>query len=180
MARLSHEHKRLIVQRLATFVTPSEIKAELQELGVTVSLSQIAYYAAGKDLAPEWRDLYVSTRRTFIEQTSEIAGAHRSWRLRELVKLYRRTTAGSRPNIPLGKELLVEMEKFTGDHYVNARANSPAAETEEQRVQRMLAQFAEMDRLTLGDGSQQHGDEQVNRLAVEQRRQAGADVRLAS
>jgi hypothetical protein len=42
MAALTEVHKRLIVQRLATFHSPSEIADELQDMGVVVSLSQIA------------------------------------------------------------------------------------------------------------------------------------------
>lgn len=153
MARLADAHKRLIVQRLATFASPTSIQGELQELGIEVSLSQIAYYdpgSRGTDLAQEWRDLFEATRQKFTADTSEIAISHRAFRLRELGRLYQKVTDGGRPNVPLAKELLIEAEKFAGDAYVNARANSPAAETEEERVQRMRAAFAAMDEATLG------------------------------
>ena len=122
MATLKSEHKRLIVMRLATWVKPTEIKQELQELGVVVSLPQIAYYdpqSKGTDLAPEWQQLHALTREQFLKDTAHIAISHRSYRLQELGDMYAKSKQGK--NYPLAASLLEQAAKETGDSYTNKR-----------------------------------------------------------
>lgn len=125
MAKLGKDHKVLIVQRLATFVTPTEIQTELRETyKLEVSLRQIVYYdpaAKNSEIAPGWRTLFEETRALFTKDTSDIAISHRSFRLRELDRMFRKVATAPKENIPLGKELLIEAERFTGDAYTNRR-----------------------------------------------------------
>lgn len=124
MAKLNDDHKRIVVQRLATFVSYTEIVAELKALGVEVSMPQIAHYdpkTKNAELAPKWRELYNATREKFIADTSDIAIAHRSYRLRELDRMYANNKRAARENVVLGRDLLVEAEKFVGEAYSNKR-----------------------------------------------------------
>lgn len=112
MARLNTQQKRLIVQRLATFYKPAEIQAELQEVfAVQVPLSTIMRYdpttaQGGQELAQQWRHLFTETRARFVEDTSSIACAHRSYRLRRIQQLL--DDASHRRNPMLVKDLLRE------------------------------------------------------------------------
>src|SRR5687768_10633481 len=122
MAALKSEHKALIVQRLATFVAPAEIVAELRDFGVVVPFSQIAYYdptIAGSDLAKRWKHLHTTTRVAFLRETAPIAIAHRNYRLRELDSLYR--LAKARKNYPMAAGLLEQAAKEMGEAYTNRR-----------------------------------------------------------
>ncbi len=122
MATLKNEHKRLIVQRLATFVSATDIQRELQDAGVAVSFSQIAYYdpqSAGTDLAESWRTLHAETRNRFIEDTSSIAITHQAYRLRELLDMQRE--ARKKKNYPLAASLLKQAAEDFGGAYTNKR-----------------------------------------------------------
>jgi hypothetical protein len=131
MAKLSQEHKRMIVQRLATFVAPSDIVAEFKEMGITVSTSQVVYYdpaSKGTELAAEWRTLHAETRSAFVKDTSQIAIAQKSYRLRELDDMQRQ--AKRKKNFPLAAQLLEQAAKEIGEAYTNRRvleAADPAA-----------------------------------------------------
>lgn len=122
MATLRDEHKTLIVQRLATFVSPTEIKEELSQQGVDVSLRQIAYYdptlkSAGASDA--WRQLHAEIRAQFVKDTASIAIANKAYRLRELDDMQRR--AKLRKNFPLAAQLLEQAAKEMGEAYTNRR-----------------------------------------------------------
>lgn len=124
MAKLKKDAKVLIVQRLATFVTPTEIVAELKELGVVATIQQVVYYdpsTKGTDLAPEWRTLHADTRAKFTKESAGIAITHKSFRLQELLRLYRKAVGATRPNIVLAKELLEQAAKEMGEAYTNRR-----------------------------------------------------------
>lgn len=124
MAKLKKDAKVLIVQRLATFVTPTEIVAELKEMGVEATIQQVVYYdpaTKGTDLAPEWRTLHGHTRAAFTKESAGIAITHKSFRLQELLRLYRKASSGARPNIVLAKELLEQAAKEMGEAYTNRR-----------------------------------------------------------
>jgi hypothetical protein len=124
MARLTSDHKRLIVQRLATFATLTEIREELLQLGADASLSQIMYYdpdSKGTHVADEWRTLHAETRERFIVETAGIAISHQSFRLRELERLYRKTASGTRANVVLGAQLLKQAAEEVGGAFTNRR-----------------------------------------------------------
>ncbi len=127
MARLSTEHKVLIVSRLAAFVAPSEIVAELKELGVTASIEQVFHYdptAKGSDVGQRWREMHTQLRAEFLRDTASIPIAHKSYRLRELNDMARQ--AKLRKNFPLAAQLLEQAAKEMGESYTNRRVLEPA------------------------------------------------------
>ncbi|HEU4753777.1 MAG TPA: DUF2280 domain-containing protein [Armatimonadota bacterium] len=132
MAKLSSQHKRLIVQRLACFHTPSEVRAELQEVyGLDVPLSTVMRYdpttaQGGQELAKDLQALFHETRSRFAEDTTAIAMAHRSFRLRELLNLYRGTK-----NPGLKKELLREAREEMKGLDITAHLNLDELSDEE-------------------------------------------------
>lgn len=151
MPKLTEDVKAFIVQRLACFATPSEVVAAVkEEYGLTIPRQQAEEYDPEKRCkTPKWAALHAETRKAFLERKAGLAISHKSWRLEQLQDAARQ--AKKQKNYKLMAELLEQAAKEEGDAYVNARANSPAAETEEARVQRMRMLFGEMDRLTLGD-----------------------------
>ena len=117
-------------------------------MGLSVSLSQIVYYdpgSKGTDVAKKWRDVYAETRERFKADCDDIAIAHRSFRLRELNRLYQKATGGTRPNIPLGMEIIVEAEKMAGDMYVNVRAGKANGVEDQLRRARTAALLKDLD-----------------------------------
>lgn len=123
MAALSTDAKRLIVRELAMFRTPTEVQQAVQEQhGVTVALSHILYYdptTGRRDLAAEWRTLFEETRAQFKRDTDGVAIAHRTFRIRELLDLYRRAKTGNR--YQLAAQLLEQAAREMGDAYTNVR-----------------------------------------------------------
>jgi hypothetical protein len=150
MAKLSEDVKAFIVERLACFGKPSEVvEAVREEFQITIRRQQVEEYDPEKRCkTPKWIALHKSTREAFLERRAGLAITHKSWRMQQLEDMAR--AARKSRNYKLAKELLEQAAKEDGDFYVNARANSPSAETEEERVQRMRAQFTAMDAATLG------------------------------
>lgn len=62
-------------------------------------------------------ELYETTRKAFLEDTTEIAVSHRSVRLRALQRMAER--AESRNNLQLAAQLLEQAAKECGDAYTN-------------------------------------------------------------
>ncbi len=152
MARLTEDVKVFIVERLAMFGKPSEIAdAVREEFGLTIPRQQVEEYDPEKRCkTKKWIALHAATRQAFTDKRAGLAITHRSWRLQQLEEMAR--AARKSKNYKLAKELLEQAAKEDGDFYVNnARAGAPVAETEEQRVQRMRAQFDAMDTATLGE-----------------------------
>jgi len=128
VAHLADRHKRLIVQRLATFTSTTEILAELQEHGVAATHAQIAFYnpdlASSVDVAAKWRTLHAETRAAFIRDTSAIPITHKAYRLRELNDMAKQ--ARTKKNYPLAAQLLEQAAKEMGESYTNRRVIEPA------------------------------------------------------
>lgn len=150
MAKLPEPVKAFIVERLAMFGKPSEVAdAVKEEFGITIPRQQVEVYDPEKGCTvKKWVAHHAATRKAFTDRRAGLAIAHRSWRLQQLEEMAR--AARKSRNYKLARELLEQAAKEDGDFYVNARASSPAAETEEQRVVRMRAQFDAMDAATLG------------------------------
>ena len=93
MAILSDEIKTAIVQRLACFMSPTDIARSIKEdFDIAISRQQVHRYdpdgSFGNRLAPRWRLLHDNTRRRFLDEVAEIPIALRAWRLRHLHELY--------------------------------------------------------------------------------------------
>ncbi len=132
--RFTSEHQRFVVQGLACFLAPSEIRDGLKERwGIEASLSRIVYYdptAAGTRLSQALRDLYDETRKRFIEETTDLAISHRTFRLRQLQSMATKleAKASETKNPQLAKDLMktaAEMyeqaAKEMGNLYSNRR-----------------------------------------------------------
>lgn len=121
---LPNEVRVFIVQALACFDTPSTVKeAVKKEFGVDVSPQAVEAYdptkRAGRNLAPTWKDLFATSRETFLADTASIAISHRPVRLRALQRMAAR--AEEMKNLPLAAQLLEQAAKEVGDAYTNRR-----------------------------------------------------------
>ncbi len=131
MPKLSGAHKRLVVMRLATFVSPSEIVDELKEQGVIASFQQVTHYDPtykGSDVGREWRELYAETRAQFIANITDIPIANKAYRVRELDDMAR--ASKRKNNYVLAAALHEQAAKEMGEAYTNRRiveAADPAA-----------------------------------------------------
>lgn len=122
MANLSGAIKVFIVERLACFDTPTQVqKAVKQEFGVDVSLPQLTVYnpglAAGKRLSADLKAVFESTRKKFLDDTSDIAIAQRSFRLRVMDRMLQR--AENSGNIAMAAQLLEQAAKEEGGAFTN-------------------------------------------------------------
>lgn len=120
MAELTKRQKEFVVGRLACFDTPTEAAdAFKEEFGLEISRSQVAYYdpTKGQKPAEKWRTLFEETRRTYLQDTSQVAVAHQGFRLRELGRIY--TKAMEMGNYALAKEALEQAAKEAGGKFTN-------------------------------------------------------------
>ncbi|CAG4889383.1 DUF2280 domain-containing protein [Paraburkholderia gardini] len=122
MAALAENVKLRIVQALACFDTPSQVAKDIKaEFGLVVSPQQCELYdpnkRAGQKLSERYRQIFIETRKTFLEDTSLIGVSHRAVRLRTLQRLIDR--AETQGNINMVAQLLEQVAKETGDAYTN-------------------------------------------------------------
>lgn len=122
--KYSDEVKTRIVQSLACFDTPSQVaKAIKAELGVDISAQACEAYdpnkVAGKKLSERFRLLFEATRKTFLEDTSQIAISHRAVRLRALQRMAEKAETGG--NMVLAASLMEQAAKEVGDAFTNRR-----------------------------------------------------------
>lgn len=120
MASLTDTQKRFVVTELAQFQSPSEVVDSVkQEFGIDVSRQQVHHYdpTVGRQPAEQWRELFKQTRRTYLQDTSKVAIAHRGFRLRRLMRLHDR--AEDMGNLALAAELLEQAAKEAGGAFTN-------------------------------------------------------------
>jgi hypothetical protein len=92
MASLNGAVKVFIVERLACFDRPTEVQEAVKAaFKVNVSLQQLACYdptkVNGRGLSKTLKEVFEGTRKKFLDDTSNIPIAHKSYRLRRLQKL---------------------------------------------------------------------------------------------
>ncbi|RSE88604.1 DUF2280 domain-containing protein [Achromobacter denitrificans] len=124
MAKLNDVHKRVIVQALACWDTPTEVSDLLREqFGIDVPRTQVAQYdptkVAGKGLAKKWVDLFHATRDAFRAEAAKIPIAEQSFRLRALGKIYERHM--QRGNVVGAAAVLEQAAKESGGMFTNKR-----------------------------------------------------------
>ncbi|MDF1820713.1 MAG: DUF2280 domain-containing protein [Alcanivoracaceae bacterium] len=124
MARLKSEIRKFLVQRLACFDAPAEVKKEAQhQFGVVISRQQVQSHdptkRAGRNLSRELKALFNHTREAFLENTADIAVSHKAVRLRALQRMFER--AEETGNLVLAAQLLEQAAKESGDAYTNKR-----------------------------------------------------------
>ncbi|MEN6450573.1 MAG: DUF2280 domain-containing protein [Thermoguttaceae bacterium] len=121
---MTDEVKAYVIQALASFDSPSQVAAALKdEFGISLSPQAIQTYDptkhAGRNLSQKWRVLFESARRAFIDDTSHIAIAHRSTRLRALQRMAQ--VAERKGNYPLAAQLHKQAAEEMGNAYTNRR-----------------------------------------------------------
>lgn len=139
MARLKDEVKFFIVQQLAAFTSPSAVQAAVKEtFGLELEPAQVVYYnpaTTHTDLAPKWRKAFAEARAAFTKDSSAIATSHKTFRLRELDRMYRlvmeaavKAMTKDRPNLVLvnqllerGQSILEQAAKEMGEAFTNRR-----------------------------------------------------------
>jgi len=112
MADLKDNIKTVVVHRHACFVAPSEIQAEVKkDFGLDLSIPQILYYdpssAQSKGLAAKWVQEYDKVRAAFLAAPQANPLANPSFRLQELLTMYR----GNSRNIGLRTSILDQAGK---------------------------------------------------------------------
>lgn len=124
MAKLTDAHKRIIVQALACWDTPTEVSALLREqFGIDVHRTQVAQYdptkVAGKAMGKAWVQLFNDTRARFRAEVAEIPIADQAFRLRALGKIYARHM--ERGNAVGATQVLEQAAKEVGGMFTNRR-----------------------------------------------------------
>jgi len=124
MAALTRQQKVFVVERLASFQTPTEVvQAVAETFNVTVTRQQLQRYdpstVNGADLAPELKKLFEKTRERYLQETGDIAIAHQAYRLRELNELYSR--AKQSRNYVLAAAHLEQASKEIGGVFTSRR-----------------------------------------------------------
>lgn len=124
MAKLKQEHKIYLVEQLACFGSPSEVRESFKALyDIDLGLPQITKYdpttANGEKLAKKLKEVFAAIRKRFIENTSDIPIAHKAWRLRRLTAMVIR--AGTSKNSKLEAALLEQGAKDAGGAFTNKR-----------------------------------------------------------
>jgi hypothetical protein len=121
MATLSKDVQTYIVQQLACFATPSEVAVSVAEhFGVTIDRRQVRKYNPQQvRVAEKWQQIFVATRKAFLEDAGAHAVAHQAFRLRELLDLYRR--AKKQGNTKLAADLLRQAAEEVGGSFTNRR-----------------------------------------------------------
>jgi hypothetical protein len=114
--------KVFIVERLACFDSPTDVqKVVKQEFRVDVSPQQLTAYnpdtRAGQRLSKPLREVFETTRKRYLEGTSNIAITHKAYRLRALNKLYDKASKAG--NLPLAMQVLEQAAKEVGGSYTN-------------------------------------------------------------
>lgn len=120
MPALSEDQKRRIVQGLACFRTPSEVAEDVEEeFGVKIDRSHVRKYNPDQvaEVAEKWRALFAATRQRFLAEVAEIPIYHQSFRLRELLDLYRK----AKRNPVLAASILEQAAKEAGGAFTNRR-----------------------------------------------------------
>ncbi|MDX0499086.1 DUF2280 domain-containing protein [Sinorhizobium medicae] len=122
--KYSDEVKTYVVQAIACFDSPAVVaKAVKAEFDVVISPQAVEAYdptkRAGRKLSQRFRLLFEETRKTFLEDTANIAISHRAVRLRALQRMAEK--AETQGNMVLAANLLEQAAKEVGDSYTNRR-----------------------------------------------------------
>jgi hypothetical protein len=84
--KLTEQQRIYLVRRLAAFDKPRAIARDFaREFGVTVSPQLVESYhpgrAAGRRLAPRWKQLFAQARAAFLDSTTETGAMHEAVRV---------------------------------------------------------------------------------------------------
>ena len=137
MEKLNPEQKQFIVQRLACFASPTEVKKELKEVyDIEVTTSVIAAYdpntAQSKNTSADYKVLFVKTRKRFLESETDVALSHRAYRLQRLYGLLEHTLVKQSPKLAM--LVLEQAAKEMGGMYLRELRIDPKDFTDEQLI----------------------------------------------
>lgn len=124
MAKLNQQIQTYIVQQFAMFATPQEIVDLVKEnFNVETSRPQVFFYNADMNpkLNKKWVEIFKATRKKFLDETSSIAIANKSFRLKELDAMYRTQKNSKLQNSKAMRETLEQAAKESGDSYTNRK-----------------------------------------------------------
>lgn len=116
--------RMFIVQSLAAFDTPTQVaEAVKEEFGVTISRQGVHAYdptkAAGKDVDDRWKTLFEESRKSFLENVTDVPIANKATRLRALHRMAQ--AAERKGNYPLAAQLHKQAAEEMGNAYTNKR-----------------------------------------------------------
>ena len=123
--RLSAEVKLFIVQALARYLGPTQVRDEVKaEFDVECSIPQICFYdptkgSPAKKLDKHLREVFAETREVFRKTTREHAIADIGYRVGRLQRMSER--AEKMKNYPLAAALLEQAAKDIGGSFTNKR-----------------------------------------------------------
>lgn len=112
------------VELFAQFYALADVhKAVFDEFGVEVDKTTLNRYnpetvQGSKELNPHLKGYFATAREAFLTDRKSIGISHKSFRLRELMRMYSTTPDNNRP---LKASLLEQAAKEAGDHYSNRR-----------------------------------------------------------
>jgi hypothetical protein len=117
--------KAFIVERLASFETPSDVVAAVKaEFNVVLDRRVMERYDPGKvssaGLSKRWVDLFHKNRAEYIADIDRIGIRHRADRLRALDRIRRDAEASK--NRPLALQAIEMAAKEVGDLFTSRRA----------------------------------------------------------
>ncbi|MCW1825713.1 DUF2280 domain-containing protein [Enterobacter asburiae] len=122
MAALKPEVKASIIQMLACYDSLSIVVSAIQkEYGIKLTPQQVESHdptkVSGKGLAKKWVEMFHATRERFLNETSDIPIANKSYRLRVLDRMATKTEGMK--NFSLTAQLIEQAAKECGDSYTN-------------------------------------------------------------
>lgn len=122
-AKLDSEMQIYVVQQLAMFEKPEQVRKAVSELfGIEISLNSILNYQITHPKFPKkWQELFEATRKSFLEDVSEIPIANKNYRLRELQKMYDKESQQKMQNTVSMRETLEQAAKESGDAFSNKK-----------------------------------------------------------
>ena len=141
MASLTNEQKLLIIERLACFVRPIDIKKELQKkYGLDLTLQAIAHYdpntlEGGTKLAPEWKKLFCEIRERYRAGVADVPIAVQRKRLEILQDLIYEEMDAKLKNRRLIADLIKQASMETGGMFIRDAASPDI----DKRIEELLA-----------------------------------------
>jgi hypothetical protein len=121
---IADDVKAFIVHALACFDTPSQVAEAVRlEFGIETTRQNVEKYdptkVSGKALALKWRTLFHAMRASFVNDTTQIAIAHRSTRLRALQRMAAKAEDAGK--LTLAASLHKQAAEEMGNAYTNRR-----------------------------------------------------------
>jgi hypothetical protein len=120
---LTDDQKSFIVKGFARFESGPEIcRAFKEKYGVELPTPRAAQYNCGGPSfkgAQKWQELFIATRRHFLDSAEDIGITNKTFRLQSLHKLH--AVAMDKRNVKMACEILEQAAKEMGEVFTNKR-----------------------------------------------------------